>query len=174
MARPALAASRAIDILNFLASRPDETFSLSELARRTGVNVASTHAIVAALTQAGYLNRSFVVRVHEQHPWEDEFRPGGMPRSETDVIVLHRLRSWLESAGALRKRGKVLRRTERGAAMSRDPLVAWEAFTRSIAPEGWDRFVIEDAAVGLLGVGLAAAGIWSILWFCCRGAPVAP
>ncbi|MCB0996899.1 MAG: helix-turn-helix domain-containing protein, partial [Acidimicrobiales bacterium] len=57
MARPALAASRAIDILNFLASRPDETFSLSELARRTGVNVASTHAIVTTLTQAGYLAR---------------------------------------------------------------------------------------------------------------------
>lgn len=103
-----------------------------------------------ALTHAGYLNRSFVVQVHEQHPWEDEFRARGTPRSETDVIVLHRLRSWLDSVGALRKRGKVLRRTERGAAMSRDPLVAWEAFTRAISPEGWDRFVIEEAAVALL------------------------
>lgn len=104
-----------------------------------------------ALTQAGYLNRAFVVQVHEQHPWEDRYRPHGSPRSETDVIALHRLRSWLESAGALRKRGKVLRRTERGAAMARDPLLVWEAFTRTVAPEGWDRFVIEDAAVILLG-----------------------
>ena len=103
-----------------------------------------------ALTQAGYLNRGFVVQVHEQHPWDDPFRTRGTPRSETDVIVLHRLRVWLESAGALRKRGKVLRRTERGAAMAGDPSSAWEAFTRTVAPEGWDRFVIEDAALILL------------------------
>jgi hypothetical protein len=56
------------------------------------------------LTQAGYLNRAFVVQVHEQHPWEDPFRTRGTPRSETDVIVLHRLRAWLESAGALLER----------------------------------------------------------------------
>lgn len=103
-----------------------------------------------ALTQAGYLNRAFVVQVHEQHPWEDRYRPRGAPRSETDVIALHRLRAWMESAGALRKRGKVLRRTERGAAMARDPLLVWEAFTRTVAPEGWGRFVIEEAAVILL------------------------
>jgi hypothetical protein len=35
--------------------------------------------------------------------------------------------------------------------MAADPLVAWEAFTRAISPEGWDRFVIEEAAVALLG-----------------------
>lgn len=103
-----------------------------------------------ALTQAGYLNRAFVVQVDEQHPWEDPFRTRGTPRSETDVVPLRRLRGWLESAGALRKRGKVLRRTERGAAMARDPLLAWKVFVRTVAPEDWDRFVIEDAAVVLL------------------------
>lgn len=103
-----------------------------------------------ALTQAGYLNRAFVVQIHEEHPWEDPFRTRGTPRSETDVMMLHRLREWLESAGALRKRGKVLRRTDHGTAMADDPLLAWEAFTRTVAPEGWDRFVIEDAALILL------------------------
>ena len=102
------------------------------------------------LTQAGYLNRAFVVQVHEQHPWDDPFRTRGTPRTETDVIVLHRLRTWLESAGVLRERGKVLRRTERGAAMAGDPLLVWEVFTRTVAPEGWDRLVIEDAALVLL------------------------
>jgi hypothetical protein len=102
------------------------------------------------LTQAGYLNRAFVVKVHEQHPWDDPYRTEGPPRSETDEIALHRLRAWLESAGAIRKRGKALRRTERGAAMADDPLLAWEVFTRTVAPEGWDRFVIEDAALILL------------------------
>ncbi len=103
-----------------------------------------------ALTQVGYLNRAFVVDVHEHHPWDDPYRTRGAPRSETDVIALHRLRAWLETAGALRKRGKVLRRTERGAAMAEDPLLAWGAFTRTVAPEGWDRFVIDDAAQILL------------------------
>jgi hypothetical protein len=105
------------------------------------------------LTQAGYLNRAFVVQVHEQHPWDDPFRTRGTPRSETDVIALHRLRTWLESAGALRKSGRVLRRTERGSAMADDPLPAWEALTSAVAPEGWARFVIEDAALILLERG---------------------
>lgn len=103
-----------------------------------------------APTQAGYLNRAFVVGVHEQHPWDDPYRTRGAPRSETDVIVLHRLRAWLDTAGALRKRGKVLRRTERGAAMADDPRLAWDVFTRTVARDGWDRFVIEDAALILL------------------------
>jgi hypothetical protein len=105
------------------------------------------------LTQAGYLNRPFVVRVHEQQPWEDPFRTPRTPRSEADEIVLHRLRGWLESAGALRKRGKVLRRTERGAAMTNDPLIAWATLIHSVAPEGWDRFVIDDAAEILIERG---------------------
>lgn len=106
-----------------------------------------------ALTQAGYLNRAFVVQVHEQHPWEDPYRSLTAPRSETDVAGLHRLRAWLESAGALRKRGKALCRTERGAEMARDPLLAWEVFARSVAPRGWDRFVVETAALVLLEPG---------------------
>jgi hypothetical protein len=106
-----------------------------------------------ALTQAGYLNRTFVVQVYESHPWEDEFRSRRPPRSETDVIALHRLRAWLEYAGALRKRGKVLRRTERGAAMAHDPVLAWTALTGLVAPEGWDRFVAEAAVLVLLGHG---------------------
>ncbi len=104
-----------------------------------------------ALTQAGYLNRAFVLKVRDQHPWDDELRELGAPRTETDVIGLHRLRAWLERAGALRKRGKVLRRTERGTAMASDPLLVWETFTRTVALDGWDRFVIEDAALILLG-----------------------
>ena len=57
MARPALSAARAVEILNFLASHPDETFTLSDLVRRLGINVASMHAILAVLEQAGYVTR---------------------------------------------------------------------------------------------------------------------
>jgi DNA-binding IclR family transcriptional regulator len=57
VSRPALAATRALEILNYLGAHPHESFSLSELARRLEVNVASTHAVLGALTDAGYLVR---------------------------------------------------------------------------------------------------------------------
>jgi DNA-binding IclR family transcriptional regulator len=57
MSRPALAATRAVAVLNFLAAHPTESFSLSDLAARLEVNLASAHAILAALTDAGYITR---------------------------------------------------------------------------------------------------------------------
>lgn len=57
MTRPALAASRAVEVIDFLAAHPTESFSLSEVARRLDVNLASTHAVLGALTAAGYLTR---------------------------------------------------------------------------------------------------------------------
>ena len=105
------------------------------------------------LTQAGYLNRAFVVHVYEHEPWDDGFRRDQPPRSETDDITLHRLRHWLESAGALRKRGKVLHRTTHGTAMTSDPLTAWTTFACAPGPDGWERFVIMQAALILLARG---------------------
>ena len=57
MARPAPAIDRTIAVLNFLAAHPDEAFTLSELARRLDINKATAHAMLAALTDAGYLLR---------------------------------------------------------------------------------------------------------------------
>ena len=48
---------RTIALLNFLAANPHERFSLSELCRRVGINKATAHSQVAALTGAGYLHR---------------------------------------------------------------------------------------------------------------------
>jgi DNA-binding IclR family transcriptional regulator len=58
MSRPALAATRAISILDFLAAHPDDAFTLSDLAARLGINVASAHALLTVLVEAGYLSRS--------------------------------------------------------------------------------------------------------------------
>jgi DNA-binding IclR family transcriptional regulator len=57
LTRPALAASRAIAILNFLASHPDESFTLTELSRGVDVNMASGLSVLQALTDAGYVHR---------------------------------------------------------------------------------------------------------------------
>jgi DNA-binding IclR family transcriptional regulator len=55
--RPALSASRAIKVLNHLAAHPGDSFTLSELARETEVNVASLHAVLDVLTQEAYVVR---------------------------------------------------------------------------------------------------------------------
>lgn len=57
MSRPALAATRAVTVLNFLAAHPTEAFTLSDLAARLDINVASAHALLGVLTDAGYLVR---------------------------------------------------------------------------------------------------------------------
>ncbi|MDD3797607.1 MAG: helix-turn-helix domain-containing protein [Novosphingobium sp.] len=68
MPRPALAASRAIDILNFMAASPLRGWSLTELVRHLGVNQASCHALLAALTRDGYLERDPKRRTYRLGP----------------------------------------------------------------------------------------------------------
>lgn len=58
MPRPALSATRSVDIINFLANFPGRSFSLSEIVRAVKINVASCHAILKALADVGYLTKS--------------------------------------------------------------------------------------------------------------------
>lgn len=57
MVRPALSASRGIDIIDFLARFPGRGFTLSEIVKGTGINLASCHAVLAALSERGYVAR---------------------------------------------------------------------------------------------------------------------
>ena len=57
MSRRALSATRAADLLNFLAAHPNEPLTYSELSSRLGINQASTHNLLMALTECGYLHR---------------------------------------------------------------------------------------------------------------------
>ncbi|MCU1364761.1 MAG: transcriptional regulator, IclR family [Ilumatobacteraceae bacterium] len=57
MSRPALAATRAIAVLNFLAAHPTDAFTLSDIAERLEINLASTHALLSVLVDAGYVSR---------------------------------------------------------------------------------------------------------------------
>jgi DNA-binding IclR family transcriptional regulator len=68
MSRPALAATRGISILNFLAAHPAEEFTLSDLAARLDINVASAHALLGVLTDAGYLVRHPRLRTYALGP----------------------------------------------------------------------------------------------------------
>lgn len=55
--RPAPAVNRAVEILDLLASHPTESFLMSELSRRLGINSASAHAVLAVLERTGYVVR---------------------------------------------------------------------------------------------------------------------
>jgi DNA-binding IclR family transcriptional regulator len=68
MARPALAAARAVDVINFLASRPTEAFTLSDIVRHVDINPASAHALLAVLSEAGYLERHSRHRTYRLGP----------------------------------------------------------------------------------------------------------
>jgi len=51
-------ARRVVAVVDFLASRPGECFGLSELARTLELSKATTHALCATLTEAGWLLRN--------------------------------------------------------------------------------------------------------------------
>ncbi len=57
MARPALAADRALDVIDLLVQQPGQRFTLTEIGRSTGVNPASLHALLAVLERKGFVER---------------------------------------------------------------------------------------------------------------------
>lgn len=67
MARPAPGADRSVAVLELLADHPEERFTLSEVARRCGLNKATAHALLSALTAHGILLR---------HPEEKRYSLG--------------------------------------------------------------------------------------------------
>lgn len=67
MARPALAATRALDIVSFLAEHPNEAFTMAQLTRALRLNQGSCHAILTTMTDQGFLIR---------HPEHRTFRLG--------------------------------------------------------------------------------------------------
>jgi DNA-binding IclR family transcriptional regulator len=49
--------NRVVEIINFLAAHPTESFKLSELAEHLGLSNGSAHRVLTALTEARYLSR---------------------------------------------------------------------------------------------------------------------
>jgi DNA-binding IclR family transcriptional regulator len=68
MARPNPGTERMMALLNFLASRPRERFSLSELCRRLDLSKATAHAQVGALVAGGFLLRHPVDKSYSLGP----------------------------------------------------------------------------------------------------------
>lgn len=68
MPRPALSASRSVDVIDFLAAFPGRSFTLSEIARAAKINIASCHAVLNALCERGYLLRRADQRTYTLGP----------------------------------------------------------------------------------------------------------
>lgn len=58
MPDPSNPTGRVIDVLNFLAARPTESFSLAEIARHLGLSNGSAHRILTTLAAAQFLSRN--------------------------------------------------------------------------------------------------------------------
>ena len=57
MVRKAPGVERTVAVLNWLAAHPDRAFTLSDLMRNLKLNPATCHAMMSALTEAGYVFR---------------------------------------------------------------------------------------------------------------------
>src|SRR5258708_37627648 len=57
MPRPALSGDRALQVIDVLVAHPTQRFTLTELSRRTAINPASAHALLAVMLRAGYVQR---------------------------------------------------------------------------------------------------------------------
>ena len=68
MARAAPAASRAVTIVSFLTAHPSRGFTISELVQHLGMNIASAHATLAVLSDAGFVVRDPVHRTYVLGP----------------------------------------------------------------------------------------------------------
>lgn len=68
MRRPALSASRSLDVIDFLATLPSTSFTMSQIARAVNINVATCHAILNELTARGYLSRSAAKKSYSLGP----------------------------------------------------------------------------------------------------------
>src|SRR2546429_3277526 len=64
MARPAPAAARAASILSLLTAHPSRGFTISELVEHLAMNIASAHATLAVLSEAGFVLRDPMHRTY--------------------------------------------------------------------------------------------------------------
>ncbi|GAA2444251.1 helix-turn-helix domain-containing protein [Actinomadura vinacea] len=68
MARPAPASERAANIVAFLTAHPSRGFTISELVKHLGMNIASAHATLAVLCDCGFLIRDPAHRTYVLGP----------------------------------------------------------------------------------------------------------
>ncbi len=94
------------------------------------------------LTAAGYLPTAMVREAANHFDWSLGWtdRP---PRSQAELEPLMEIDELLHRIGAVRRRGKELKLTERGRRMLSDEAVAWREVAAGLSEAGWLRAVAE-------------------------------
>jgi DNA-binding IclR family transcriptional regulator len=68
VARPALSAARGFEIIDVFAASPSRGMTMSDVARATGINTASCHAVLTVMVERGYLLRDLVAKTYALGP----------------------------------------------------------------------------------------------------------
>lgn len=131
MVRPALAASRSTQVLNYMAAHPGRPFTLSELSKSLDINPASALSVLQALTDAGYLIR---------HPRHKTYLLG-----PALVAVGHSALAQHRVIDVARSEMRVLA-AESGTECVASVVVGGEIVV--VATEGWPRSSSADIRVG--------------------------
>ena len=94
------------------------------------------------LTAAGYLPPAVVREAADHFEWSLGWtdRP---PRSQAELQQLMEIDELVSRIGAVRRRGKTLKLTERGRRMLADDVVAWREVAAGFSEAGWLRAVAE-------------------------------
>lgn len=122
MARPALAATRALDVISFLADHDDEAFTMAQIVRALRLNQGSAHAILTALVRDGFLRRDPTTKTFRLGPSLVAVGDAALRANPLIGAARATLRTFCEDAGvdaiATVRTGDELRvvaRIERGA-----------------------------------------------------------
>ncbi|MCU1373177.1 MAG: transcriptional regulator, IclR family [Actinomycetia bacterium] len=68
MSRPSPQTDRVVALVDLMASRPEQAFTLAELTRRLGVHKQTCHSMLVSLTDAGWLVRHPTTKTYRLGP----------------------------------------------------------------------------------------------------------
>jgi DNA-binding IclR family transcriptional regulator len=85
--------------MNFLTAHVGQTFTLTELAGALDINLASAHAVLAAMTGAGYLNRHPVDKTYELGPLLIPIGRAAQARNQVVDVAREETRAFADERG---------------------------------------------------------------------------
>jgi len=94
MTRPSPQTDRVVALVELLAERPEQEFTLAELTRRLGVHKQTCHSMLASLTEAAWLVRHPTTKTYRLGPkliQAGRAATAGVPIVEFAHATMHRL-----------------------------------------------------------------------------------
>lgn len=142
---------RTVAILNFLAGHPEQSFTLSELTRSLRLSSATTHSILAALCEAGYVYRT-VAKTYVLGPTLSRIGRTALAPSQVMNVTRPEMRQLADQfdvvCSATVRQGNEALIFERACAVSH---IGWHPQQQMrvplVAPRGGEFFAWDDTAM---------------------------